>query len=126
MLTCLKLWKIVKIFNRRQIILQSTKFFVTPQSLFLGYIKVFYKGLISSTDAVFSLVFRCMIPGEWHLPWQFFRSKNQCGSGADYHAGLRQGKTWNYTSSAEIPTGMQFLESECLVSLFCYSRFKYL
>lgn len=54
MLTCLKLWKIVKIFNRRQIILQSTKFFVTPQSLFLGYIKVFYKGLISSTDAVFS------------------------------------------------------------------------
>lgn len=57
MSTCLKLWKIVKIFNRRQIILQSTKFFVTPQSLFVVILKCSIMGLFLLLTLFFPLCF---------------------------------------------------------------------
>lgn len=44
---------------------------------------------------IFALLFLCVTPGEWDLPRPVFGSKNQCGAGTDYHARLRQGKTWH-------------------------------
>lgn len=71
--------------------------------IFLSTTKSFQPGVFALSKN-YSPLFISVSQGEWDLSWPVFGGQDQRGVGADYHAGLWQGKSLKDMTSTEKPT----------------------